>query len=108
MSSKRSGRVCGHDTEHPASSGQRADQLASRVVDAHGDELAEHSVAVEYPQRAVSRVDEVDCCLHDLPQRHLQVQSGGDGQQGLHQPVHPVPGAGDLLDPLLDLAQQLP
>jgi hypothetical protein len=97
-----------HHAQHATTGGQRPDPLRRRAVDALVDELGERAVLAQHTERAVPRVDQVHRGPHDPPQRLVQLQTRRHREDGLQQPVHPVPGTDDLLDPVLYLRQQLP
>ena len=91
--------VLEHHSEHPVAGGQRPDPRASGVVDPDMDELGQHPVRTEHPQRTVTGIDQAHGGPDDLPQRLVQLQPGRDRQHGPQQPVHPVLPADDLLEP---------
>ena len=76
---------------------------AQLVVDARGDELAEHAVRAEDAERAVLRVGQVHGELDDPAQRVGQAEVARHGHDGVEQApqavldVEHVLGAGDQL-----------
>ena len=71
------------------------------------DELGQLLVVTDDAQRPVGRVHQPDCGLHDPPQRGLQVKAGADGDDGLEQAAHLVPGPEHRLQPALQFRKQL-
>jgi hypothetical protein len=71
------------------------------------DELREPAALPDHAHRAVLRVHERHRRLDDAPQYHLDVEVRADGDDGVEQSVHPVPGGHDRLQPDLQLRQQL-
>ena len=59
------------------------------------------------PERAVAGPDQGDRGLDDLPEHHLEVEVGADGDDRLEQRVDAVPGGQHRLQPGLQLGQQL-
>ena len=69
-------RFLDDDAQYPVTGWQGADQRPCLVVDAAVDELAEHSVLVQYPKCPVTGPDQLGSGVHDLPQRGVQFQTG--------------------------------
>ena len=76
------------------------------LVDAHGDEVRQTPGRPEHPHRAVAGVDEVGGGLRDATQGAAQIQPGGDGQERVEQPLHPLLAARNRRQPVLHLTDQ--
>ena len=83
--------------------------IVARVVfvDAFVDELDELVTVAAHAERAVPGVDELDGGVHDRAQRDVEVEAGGDDEHGVDEAVEAVAALDDLLDAVLDLAEQL-
>lgn len=86
--------------------GQVPDLRAQLVADAHGEELGELLVVADDAEGSVLRVHEDHGRLDDAAQHLWQVQLPAHRHDRLEEPVQPVPGAADLVDPHLQLFEQ--
>jgi hypothetical protein len=72
------------------------------------DEGGQRPVRAEDAQGPVPGVDQLCRRFHDPPQRHVQVQPGGDAEERTEQPLHPRLGARDRMKAVvLDLGEQI-
>jgi hypothetical protein len=99
--------LSGHQlAEHPVPGRWRADPRPGRVVDAGGGERGRPAVLVEQGQRAVAGADQAGGGGHDPLQGGVELQTGGKGEDGHRQRVHPVPARCALLGHGPSLAQR--
>ena len=91
----------------PRPSGSRPILRSRLFVDAFVDELDQLVVVAAHAERPVLGVHQLDRGVHDGAQRVVEFQAGGDHQHGLDEAVEAVSALDDLLDAVLDLAQQL-
>ena len=101
------GGVVDEDTEHTPARRQGADRAPGVFVDAFVDEFDQLVVVPADAERPVLGVDEFACGVHDGAQGGVELQAGGDGEHGVNQAVESVAAGDDLLDAVLDLAEQL-
>ena len=87
--------------------GQVADLRAHLFIDAFVDELDKFMVVPADTERPVLGIDELDRGVHDRSQRFIELEPGRDYQHGLDQTVQPIAAFDYLLDPVLDLHEQL-
>ena len=91
--------VVDQQTQQAASLGPVVDPRDLVLGQADRDELGQALALADDAERTVRRVDQADRGLDDPPQRGLQVQARADGDHGLEQAAHPVPGRQHDLQP---------
>jgi hypothetical protein len=84
-----------------------ANLRAQIFADAFVDELDEFMVVPTDTQRPVLGVYQLDRGMHDRSQRFVEFEPGRDYQHGLDQTIQPIAAFDYLLDPVLDLHEQL-
>ncbi|MET3983029.1 hypothetical protein ABIC27_000884 [Streptomyces sp. PvR034] len=88
--------------------GRQITDLGTQLVaDAHGEEFRELLIVPDHSQGPVLRVDQYHCRFHDPRQDLGQVEFAADRHDRLQQAVQTVASAAYLVDPPLELIEQL-
>ena len=77
------------------------------LVEPDRDELGQPAVLADHAEGAVPGVDQPNGRLGDPAQHGFQLKIRADAHHGLEQRVDPIAGVEHLLQPQLELAEQL-
>ena len=99
-------RLGGQLSQHAFPLGKVPHPGGELVVHADMDEGGQRPVRSQDAEGPVAGIDQLGRGLDDAPQGHVQVQPRGDTEKRVEQALHSFLGAGDGVQPFLDLVEE--